>query len=82
MLLRAACCILLSAVSPPLSGVWFVVVVVVWGDHIEIQAMAEIYDRPCEIYAYSTSEQPPSFLSCICLDLRLTVDVCSSNSVR
>lgn len=25
----------------------------VWGDHIEIQAMSEIYDRPIEIYAYS-----------------------------
>jgi hypothetical protein len=23
-----------------------------WGDHIEIQAMSEIYDRPVEIYAY------------------------------
>jgi OTU domain-containing protein 5 len=24
-----------------------------WGDHVEIQAMSEIYDRPIEIYAYS-----------------------------
>jgi len=26
----------------------------VWGDHVEIQAMAELYDRTIEIYAYST----------------------------
>jgi len=24
-----------------------------WGDHVEIQAMSEIYDRPIEVYAYS-----------------------------
>eukprot|EP00457_Paulinella_chromatophora_P000600 gb/GEZN01000600.1/.p1 GENE.gb/GEZN01000600.1/~~gb/GEZN01000600.1/.p1 ORF type:complete len:598 (-),score=100.62 gb/GEZN01000600.1/:72-1865(-) len=24
-----------------------------WGDHVEIQAMSEIYDRPIQIYAYS-----------------------------
>jgi hypothetical protein len=24
-----------------------------WGDHVEIQAMSELYDRPVEIYAYS-----------------------------
>jgi hypothetical protein len=24
-----------------------------WGDHVEIQAMAEMYDRPVEVYAYS-----------------------------
>jgi hypothetical protein len=27
-----------------------------WGDHVEIQAMSEIYDRPVHIYAYSSSE--------------------------
>ena len=26
----------------------------VWGDDIEIQALSEIYDKPIEIYAYST----------------------------
>jgi OTU domain-containing protein 5 len=26
----------------------------VWGDDIEIQALSEIYNRPIEIYAYST----------------------------
>jgi len=26
----------------------------IWGDDIEIQALSEIYDRPIEIYAYST----------------------------
>ena len=25
----------------------------IWGDHIELQAIAEIYNRPIEIYAYS-----------------------------
>ncbi len=25
-----------------------------WGDHVEIQAMMELYDRPVEIYIYST----------------------------
>jgi hypothetical protein len=24
-----------------------------WGDHVEIQAMSEIYNRPIEIYAYN-----------------------------
>lgn len=27
-----------------------------WGDHVEIQAMSEIYDRPVEVYAYSESK--------------------------
>eukprot|EP00475_Leptophrys_vorax_P021286 TRINITY_DN28_c0_g1_i1.p1 TRINITY_DN28_c0_g1~~TRINITY_DN28_c0_g1_i1.p1 ORF type:complete len:571 (+),score=130.99 TRINITY_DN28_c0_g1_i1:91-1713(+) len=26
-----------------------------WGDHVEIQVMSEIYDRPVEVYAYSDS---------------------------
>lgn len=26
-----------------------------WGDHVEIQAMSEIYGRPVHIYAYSLS---------------------------
>jgi OTU domain-containing protein 5 len=26
----------------------------IWGDDIELQAMSEIYDRPIELYAYST----------------------------
>lgn len=26
----------------------------VWGDDIELEAMSEIYNRPIEIYAYST----------------------------
>lgn len=26
----------------------------VWGDHIELQAMAELYNRPIQIFAYST----------------------------
>jgi hypothetical protein len=44
-----------------------------WGDHVEIQAMSEIYNRPVEVYAYShkplrtyqkeASEQPPIRLS-------------------
>ena len=25
-----------------------------WGDHLEIQALSEVYDMPIEIYAYST----------------------------
>ena len=25
-----------------------------WGDHVEIQALSEVYDMPIEIYAYST----------------------------
>lgn len=27
----------------------------VWGDNIEIQAIREIYERPVEIYAYSST---------------------------
>jgi len=26
-----------------------------WGDHVEIQAMSRLYDRPVEIYAYNTT---------------------------
>lgn len=26
----------------------------IWGDDVELQAMSEIYDRPIELYAYST----------------------------
>lgn len=26
----------------------------IWGDDVELQALSEIYDRPIELYAYST----------------------------
>lgn len=37
------------------------------GNHLEIQAMAELFNRPVEVYQYSIGKFPPAVISMLCL---------------
>ena len=37
------------------------------GNHLEIQAMAELFNRPVEVYQYSIGKFPSAVISMLCL---------------